>query len=89
MYGRGELKEADLTLRQKLQMVSGTLKTKGKTKQITDGKMRGDQISFKVGDVQYTGNVNGNTIEGTCTSGGNNRHWTATRAAVKSSKTKM
>ena len=43
------------------------------------GKLNGDEISFTAGGAQYTGRVNGNTIEGTV-KGGSNGKWTATRA---------
>ena len=43
---------------------------------ITTGKVIGDQITFTAGTMQYTGRVNGNTIEGIAqTSTG----WRATR----------
>ena len=46
-------------------MVTGTLTNSGKALPISEGKLRGDQITFTAGGVQYTGRVNGNTIEGT------------------------
>jgi hypothetical protein len=64
--------QGDLTLEQKFQMVSGTLNREA----ITDGKLRGDEITFKAGGNQYTGRVNGNSISGTISSGGT---WNATR----------
>jgi hypothetical protein len=43
---------------------------------ITDGKLNGEQITFNAGPAQYTGRVNGNSMQGTMGSGGN---WTASR----------
>ena len=36
-------------------------------------------FSFNAGNASYAGRVNGNTIEGTVTSGGKSTKWTATR----------
>ena len=69
----------DLTLEQKYQNVSGTLKTKSGTTKISEGKLRGDQITFTAGSAQYTGRVNGDKIEGTTKSGGKETNWLATR----------
>jgi hypothetical protein len=41
------------------------------------GKLNGDQISFTAGEAQFTGTVNGNSIDGALKSGGK---WSATRA---------
>ena len=70
--GTWQLPQGQLALKQQFQMVSGTL---GNTP-ISDGRLRGDQITFKVGGTQYTGRVNGNTMEGTVSGGG---AWRATR----------
>jgi hypothetical protein len=45
-------------------MISGTLKSGANSTPITNGKLTGDQISFTAGGTQYTGHVNGNTIDG-------------------------
>jgi precorrin-6B methylase 2 len=63
-----------LSLKQQFQMVSGTL---GST-QIQEGKLTGDEISFKVGNVVYKGKVAGNSMSGAA-SGASNGNWTATR----------
>jgi hypothetical protein len=75
--GTWKLAQGDLTLKQNFQMISGTLKGSGNTAQVTNGKLNGDQITFTAGGTQYTGRVNGNTMEGVTKSGGN---WKATRA---------
>jgi hypothetical protein len=69
--GTWKLPIGELTLEQKYQMLTGSLKTAGGTAKITDGKMTGDQISFKVNGVQFTGKVNGSKMEGT---------WSATKS---------
>jgi hypothetical protein len=63
--GTWKLPQGELKLEQKYQMLTGTLKTGTNTAQISNGKMTGDQISFTVNGVQYTGKVNGNAMEGT------------------------
>ena len=73
MPGGGEL-----TLKQSFQMVAGTLKSGGKETAVK-GQLRGDQISFKAGEAQYTGHVAGHTIKGTVKSSGKSGEWNATR----------
>lgn len=72
--GTWTMQQGALTLKQQFQMVSGTL---GST-QIQEGKLTGDEISFKVGNVVYKGKVAGNSISGAA-SGASNGNWTATR----------
>ena len=74
--GTWRLPQGDLTLKQQYQMVSGTLKSGNSSAQITDGKLRGDQLTFSAGGVKYTGRVNGTTITGTTGSGGS---WNASK----------
>jgi SAM-dependent methyltransferase len=79
--GTWQFPQGELTLKQDFQKVSGTLKSGNNTTPITDGKLRGDQISFSAGGAQYTGLVSGNAIAGTVnSSGGRNSKWSATRA---------
>jgi hypothetical protein len=63
-----------LTLKQTFQNVEGTL---GSTA-ISAGKLRGEEITFSVGNTKYTGKVNGTTISGTM-SGGSSGSWSATK----------
>jgi precorrin-6B methylase 2 len=72
--GTWHLAQGDLALTQQFQMISGTL---GSTP-ITNGKLRGNAISFEVGPVQYTGHVNGSSMQGTV-KGGQSSAWSATR----------
>ncbi len=73
--GTWKLPQGELTLEQKYQNVTGSLKTSNGTHQISDGKLKGDQITFKVNGNQYTGKVNGNTMEGDLITG----TWKATK----------
>ena len=64
--------QGDLKLTQSFQMISGTI---GST-QISEGKLRGNDITFTAGGKSYTGKVNGTSMSGTISGGGS---WTATR----------
>jgi precorrin-6B methylase 2 len=70
--------QGDLELKQAFQKIGGNVKTRTGPVML-NGKLRGDEISFTAGGTQYAGRVNGNTIEGTVTSGGKTSEWRATR----------
>jgi Methyltransferase domain len=72
--GTWKVGQDTLTLSQEFQMVSGTLGSRP----ITAGRLRGPDITFIVGNTEYTGRVNGNTMSGNI-KGGNGSAWTATR----------
>ena len=72
--GTWHLAQGDLALTQQFQMISGTL---GSTP-LTNGKLRGNAITFTVGPVEYTGQVNGSSMQGTI-KGGQGGKWSATR----------
>jgi hypothetical protein len=74
VMGTWTMPAGTLTLKQTWQNVTGTL---GST-EIQEGKLTGDEISFKVGGVIYKGKVAGNTMSGAA-SGASNGNWTATR----------
>jgi SAM-dependent methyltransferase len=77
--GTWHLAQGDLRLSQTFQEFSGTLAAGGNTTTITNGKIRGDELSFTAGSAQYTGRVAANTITGTVKSGANSSNWRATR----------
>ena len=81
--GTWQFAQGELTLKQLFQMVAGTLKTGGNTLTIANGRLRGDQISFTVGNAEYTGRVSGNTIQGTV-KGSTSGSWSATRVGAGS-----
>jgi hypothetical protein len=70
--GTWQMPQGALTLKQNFQIVSGTL---GSTP-IADGKLNGEDITFKVGNAVYTGKVQGNSMKGSVSGGG---AFTATR----------
>lgn len=69
----------ELVFVQDFQMLTGTLKTGGKNLTITEGRLRGNEITFKAGGDNYIGTVIGKKIEGTFASGGKTIKWSATR----------
>jgi hypothetical protein len=71
------LADGELELKQDFQVLSGTLRVKGSATPITDGRLRGDLITFTAGAAKYTGTVNGTTMEGTF--GPAATKWTATK----------
>jgi hypothetical protein len=77
--GAWKLPDGELKLNQSFQMITGTLKAGGK-ETVVKGRLDGDQITFKAGNAQYTGRVNGDAIKG-AVKGGSGTEWSATRAA--------
>ena len=77
--GSWQFPQGQLNLTQQFQMVSGTLRNGGGVVPISNGRLRGDEISFDAGDVQYTGRVSGNVIDGRAVAGRISNPWRATR----------
>lgn len=69
--GTWRMGERTLTLMQEFQMVTGTLGDAP----IVDGRVRGDQVTFTVGETSYTARVSGDVMEGTAAG----RPWRASR----------
>jgi SAM-dependent methyltransferase len=76
--GTWKLAQGDLMIKQDFQLISGTLKIADNSISISDGRLRGDEITFKVKDVQYTGHVKGINMEGTVSGSGSGK-WSAIR----------
>jgi precorrin-6B methylase 2 len=66
---------AEMNLKQYYQVVRGTIGT-----QNVIGRLRGDQITLTAGATEYKGRVVGKRMEGTATTAGKERPWTATRS---------
>ncbi len=60
--GTHKVAQGELTLKQNFQMLSGTLRTEGKTVPV-EGRVRGEEVSFKAGGREYRGRVNGKKLE--------------------------
>ena len=74
--GIWQLAQGELTLKQSYQFISGSLKSGNAVTPIANGRLKGEQILFNAGGVLYVGQVSGNGIQGTLSSGGT---WSATR----------
>ena len=61
--GTHKLPQGELTLKQEYQMLTGSFRTGGKTLAISDGRVRGEEISFKAGGKDYRGRVNNGKLE--------------------------
>ena len=79
VQGRWRAGGGELELAQKYQMVEGTFVGDDGVKTPVKGRLRGTQLTLTVGDMEYVGSVNGDTMEGTPTSGPDPQKVTATR----------
>jgi SAM-dependent methyltransferase len=60
--GTHKLPQGEVTLKQQYQMLSGTLSTEGKSYAL-EGKVRGEDVTFKAGGREYRGRMNGKSLE--------------------------
>src|SRR4029079_18398594 len=60
--GTHKLPQGELVLKQEFQELSGTLTTGGKTF-VLQGKVRGEDVTFKAGGKEYRGRMNGKNLE--------------------------
>ena len=77
--GAWQMDAGELMLEQRFQEVSGELRTAGGAIAITDGRLRGEEISFDAGDVSYTGRVAGSTMSGAARTPAGVTEWHAVR----------
>ena len=77
--GTWRLPQGELSLTQSFQMVTGTLTSGGQSTPISDGRLRGEEIRFKAGNVEYVGKVAGDAMQGTAKAGTGDNKWSATR----------
>jgi len=75
--GVWQLGKGELALKQSYQVISGTLKSGDVVTPIVNGRLKGEQILFNAGGVLYVGQVSGDSIQGTLSTGGT---WSANRA---------
>jgi len=76
--GTWQLPQGELVLTQTFQRIAGTLKSGTVSAPVSNGRLRGDEVTFTAAGSTYTGRVNGNTIQGTMT-GVNTGKWSASR----------
>jgi precorrin-6B methylase 2 len=67
VQGSWAMPQGELKLTQNFQKVTGSLGAQA----ISEGRLHGEELTFKVGTTTYTGKVNGTTIQGS--------GWTATK----------
>ena len=78
--GVWQMDAGELVLEQRFQEVSGQLRTADRTLAVTDGRLRGNRISFEAGGTSYTGRVaDGSTLSGTARTPGGVTEWRAVR----------
>jgi predicted RNA methylase len=75
--GRWRMGKDTVTLKQKFQTFTGTIRRGKAITPITNGRLNGNEITFTAGDTDYTGTVNGRVIRGSTKSGAK---WQARRA---------
>jgi len=77
--GLWELGQDQLLISQEFQMIHGKLISGDKESDIRDGRLYGNEITFKIDDVLYTGYVSGKMMEGTMRSDEGEKKWIAKR----------
>ncbi len=76
--GKWKSAQGDLEFTQAFQKLGGNVGTANGPVMLS-GRLHGDRITFTAGGTEFTGRVDGNTIEGTAKSGASTRPWKATR----------
>ncbi|OFY79219.1 MAG: hypothetical protein A2V46_13150 [Bacteroidetes bacterium RBG_19FT_COMBO_42_7] len=77
--GTWKLGEDLLTINQEFQMIYGKLTSGQRNSNINDGRLHGDEITFRINDSLYTGRVSGDKMEGTVRDAAGEKKWTAIR----------
>lgn len=77
--GMWKMSDGEINLTQTFQMLTGTIKTGGKSVAINEGKMNGSGITLSGGGYLFAGKIEGNSIEGTFTFNGKTDKWSAKR----------
>ncbi len=62
--GRWRLGDGELVLEQTYQSVSGSFESGGSSRRLTQPRLQGERIRFTLDGVEYTGTVNGQTMQG-------------------------
>ena len=77
--GTWQLPDGELVLEQQFQMVSGTLRRGSDTVAIEDGRLRGDELTFRAAGARYSGRVRGDRLTGEADDGARRYGWHAQR----------
>jgi precorrin-6B methylase 2 len=73
--GKWKLGNGELNLTQEFQFVRGTFTSEGKSYTVTDGRLRGNSISFTINNEKYSGTVGDKTMTGTATNASEGSMW--------------
>jgi len=76
--GTWQLAEGEMTLEQHFQVLTGTIRNGNQSTSVA-GKLLGERINLSGPGLEYSGRVNGNSMEGTVRKDGNTSTWKATR----------
>ncbi|HYC47147.1 MAG TPA: class I SAM-dependent methyltransferase [Burkholderiales bacterium] len=82
----GGARSYEASFTQKFQMIEGNARSTGKLSPVSNGKLRGEQITFTIedgGKREFTGRVIGDRMEGTAKGAGGDAKWTARRTEGK------
>ncbi len=77
--GTWKLGDQELELHQQFQIVTGGLRGNGRTQAIEDGRLRGTEIGFRIGDNTYRAQVLDDRLTGVARSPSGTVDWNATR----------
>jgi hypothetical protein len=77
--GKWNLDGGKLIIHQHFQMISGSIKRGNITTDITEGRLKGTEITFTANGTIYSGIVSENKITGTLSEQGETREWSASR----------
>jgi SAM-dependent methyltransferase len=77
--GKWQLGSSELSIKQEFQMIYGTSTTAAKVTTITDGRLSGNEITFKIDGALYTGQVKDTCMIGTVTTDSDKSDWIATK----------
>jgi SAM-dependent methyltransferase len=77
--GTWQLGLSELSIKQQFQMIYGTCTTAAKVIAITDGRLSGNEITFKIAGALYTGQVQDTRMTGTVTTDSDKSDWVATK----------
>jgi precorrin-6B methylase 2 len=77
--GTWQLGKYELSIKQEFQMIHGNYVTPEKVIPILDGRLSGNEITFKIDGASYVGHVQGTSMIGTVTSESSKSDWIATK----------
>jgi len=80
--GMWKLGNDQLEIRQEFQMFYGKCNSNGKSINILNGRLSGNEITFRIGESLYTGNVDGSMMSGAVITGDRKESWSAEKIDI-------